>query len=318
MKFINDEHEKFWDEKSFILLKNKKTDVYYKSIVYTLGICETTRSNFDKIFSIENGEININSINSAFQTGTSEKVTRMAFSLWNRCNYDSDKDRQNGKVSEYYNPSEIFCCSYAPYFVEALKIRYPEYFRSKEEQEKYIKAIYTRVGNIEQLDYYIDEKLENKEDNNTVALYMRTNLVNGNEVNDDIYSQKNKLEDYCKKRNMVNKIYYIDVRKSGVSDDRKALNKLIEDLKIGKVKKIIVTDISKLYRDTIKLMPLFSNDYMKNVDIVSLNGESINKETFNALFEKVKQDITKFTQGEKRKKIAQSKKKIKNKDSESR
>ena len=129
MKFIDDEHEKFLDEKSFILLKNKKTDVYYKSIVYTLGICETTRSNFDKIFSIEKGEINIDSINYDFQTGTSEKVTRMAFSLWNRCNYDSDKDRQKGKISIYYNPSEIFCCSYAPYFVEALKIRYPEYFR---------------------------------------------------------------------------------------------------------------------------------------------------------------------------------------------
>ena len=129
MKFIDDEHEKFWDEKSFILLKHKKTDVYYKSIVYTLGICETTRSNFDKIFNIEKGEINIDSVNGAFQTGTSEKVTRMAFSLWNRCNYDSDKDRQKGKVSIYYNPSEIFCCSYVPYFVEALKIRYPEYFR---------------------------------------------------------------------------------------------------------------------------------------------------------------------------------------------
>lgn len=39
------------------------------------------------------------------------------------------KIEKKGKVSEYYNPSEIFCCSYAPYFVEALKIRYPEYFK---------------------------------------------------------------------------------------------------------------------------------------------------------------------------------------------
>ena len=129
MEFVDDEHEKFWNEKNLIMQEYGKTDVYYKSIVYTLGICETTRSIFDKIFNIEKGEINIDSIKSAFQTGTSEKVTRMAFSLWNRCNYDSDKDRQKGKVSKYYNPSEIFCCSYAPYFVEALKIRYPGYFR---------------------------------------------------------------------------------------------------------------------------------------------------------------------------------------------
>ena len=36
------------------------------SIVYTLGICETTRSKFNKIFSIENGEINIDSVKWCF------------------------------------------------------------------------------------------------------------------------------------------------------------------------------------------------------------------------------------------------------------
>ncbi len=129
MRFINEEHENFWNEKCKIMKQQGKTDVYYKSIVYALGICEVTRNNFNKIFSLERGEINIDSINGAFQTGTSVKVTRFAFSLWNRCNYDSEKDLQNGKVSEYYNVSEVFCCSYAPYFVNALKIRYPEYFK---------------------------------------------------------------------------------------------------------------------------------------------------------------------------------------------
>ena len=108
-----------------------KTDVYYKAIVYTLGICETTRDNFSKIFNLRTGEINIDSINGAYQTSTSEKVTRMAFSLWNRCNYDSEKDIENEKVSDKYNVSEIFCCSYAPYFYEGIKIRYPEYTREK-------------------------------------------------------------------------------------------------------------------------------------------------------------------------------------------
>lgn len=59
--------------------------------------------------------------------GSSVKVTRLAYSLWNRCNYDSEKDIEDGKVSIYYNPSEIFCCGYAPYFYEAIKLRYPEY-----------------------------------------------------------------------------------------------------------------------------------------------------------------------------------------------
>ena len=108
-----------------------KTDVYYKSIVYVLGICETTRDNFNKIFNLKRGEINIDSINGAYQTGSSVKVTRMAFSLWNRCSYDSQEDIEKGNVSTSYNPSEIFSCSYAPYFYEGIKIRYPEYTKEK-------------------------------------------------------------------------------------------------------------------------------------------------------------------------------------------
>ncbi len=55
----------------------------------------------------------------------------MAFSLWNGCNYNSEKDIDNEKVSDQYNVSEIFSCSYAPYFYEGIKIRYPEYTREQ-------------------------------------------------------------------------------------------------------------------------------------------------------------------------------------------
>lgn len=127
MKFIDDEHKQFYESKLEELKSYGKTDVYYKSIVYTLSICETTRDHFTDIFNIKKGEININSIQSAYQTTTSAKVTRAAFSLWNRCNYDGEQDLENDKVSPYYNISDIFCCSYAPYFYEAICIRYPEY-----------------------------------------------------------------------------------------------------------------------------------------------------------------------------------------------
>ena len=131
MKFIDSKYREFFNYKYKELQRLGKTDVYYKSIVYILGICETTRDNFDKIFDLKNGEININSINGAYQTSTSEKVTRMAFSLWNRCNYDSEEDIEDERVSLKYNPSEIFNCSYAPYFYEGIKIRYPEYTKEQ-------------------------------------------------------------------------------------------------------------------------------------------------------------------------------------------
>ena len=126
MLFIDNEHEKFFRQKYNKLNENGKKDVYYLSLLYTLGICETTREHFDEIFEMGEG-INIDCLHSAWQTGTSAKVTRMAFSLWNRCMYDSKEDRENGIMSSYYNPSEIFCCSYAPFFYEAIKLRYPEY-----------------------------------------------------------------------------------------------------------------------------------------------------------------------------------------------
>ena len=131
MKFADNEHRRFWNDKYAEMQRLGKTDVYYKSIVYVLGICETTREHFEDIFNLKSGEINIDSLQSAYQTGSSERVTRMAFSLWNRCNYDSEKDIEDGNVSRNYNVSEIFCCSYAPYFYEGIKIRYPEYTKEK-------------------------------------------------------------------------------------------------------------------------------------------------------------------------------------------
>ena len=124
MKFIDKEHENFYKQK---LNQIGSQDVYRKALVYTLGICETTREHFTDIFNIKEGLINRDSLQRAYQTSTSMKVTRLSFSLWNSNSYDSDEDLKNGIISTHYNPSDIFCCSYAPYFYEAIKIRYPEY-----------------------------------------------------------------------------------------------------------------------------------------------------------------------------------------------
>lgn len=123
-KFIDRKHKQFYEQK---LKEIGKSDVYRKALVYTLAMCETTREHFADIFNLKDGEININSLQAPYQTDSSGKVTRMAFSLWNRCNYESEEDIESHTPSIYYNPSEIFCCGYAPYFYEAIKIRYPEY-----------------------------------------------------------------------------------------------------------------------------------------------------------------------------------------------
>ena len=124
MKFIDIEHQKFYEEK---LKEIGKQDIYRKALVYTLGICEITREHFEDIFDIKKGLINRNSLHSAYITSSSAKVVRMSFSLWNSNSYDSDEDVENETVSPYYTPAEIFSCSYAPFFWEAIKIRFPEY-----------------------------------------------------------------------------------------------------------------------------------------------------------------------------------------------
>ena len=48
--------------------------------------------------------------------------------------YDSEKDLEDEKISSSYAPSEVFCCSYAPYFWEGVKIRYPEYTREQQSE----------------------------------------------------------------------------------------------------------------------------------------------------------------------------------------
>ena len=124
MKFIDNEHKLFYEQK---LKEIEKADAYSKATIYALAMCPVTRENFNDIFDLKSREINIKSIDAGYQTDTSKKVTRLAFNLWNDCNYDSEEDIENNKVSTNYNVSEIFNCNYGPYFYETIKLRYPEY-----------------------------------------------------------------------------------------------------------------------------------------------------------------------------------------------
>lgn len=275
MKFIDNEHKKFFLEKWEEAKENGKTDVYYKSLIYTLSVCETTREHFSEIFDLYNGEVNLNSIQKAWQTSTSLKVTRMALNLWNHSIvYDSEADIENEQISSHYAPSEIFCCSYAPYFWEGIKIRYPEYTNYEKNNKTPRVAMYMRVGNIEQLDYNIEEKINNKVQNKIVGLYIRVGCDYEAGMRYSIDQQRKMLDDYCKENHIENRIEYIDIGKSGLAKDRKALQQMINDIKIGKIDEIIVTDISKLFREPLEVANLLLQDFMKENQITSLNDSA--------------------------------------------
>lgn len=262
MNFIDKEHEKFWDKQLEKMKELGKTDVYYKSLVYTLGICESTREHFSDIFDLKDGSIKINGLNSAWQTGTSEKVTRMAFSLWNKCNFDSENDMEKNQLSSYYNISEIFSCSYAPYFYEAIKIRYPEYTREKiNEKTNY---------------YGIEEKIKDltKE---IIGIYIR-----GNEQS--ILQQKIKISKFCSEKNFENKIIYVDEGFSSMSVNRPAYKKLLEDIENNKIKKVIISDPARLNRDIVNFLEFFEMCKEKNIELISLDGAVDEMELKNLAF----------------------------------
>ena len=56
-----------------------------------------------------------------WQTSGTVKVCHLAFNLWN--GYAEEGQER------YFTPEELFCCEFAPYFMEGIKVRYPEYCR---------------------------------------------------------------------------------------------------------------------------------------------------------------------------------------------
>ena len=103
--FKNKEHEKFYFE---YLSKCRYQDAYHKALVYCLGIDRDTRNNVDRIYDFKTGLVKTECLCEGWQTSGSVRIVRMAFNL-------------------YCNGTPLFCCGYARYFWEAVKIRYPEY-----------------------------------------------------------------------------------------------------------------------------------------------------------------------------------------------
>ncbi|MDE6952096.1 MAG: hypothetical protein K2P64_14440 [Lachnospiraceae bacterium] len=125
--FISDAHEKFYKEK---LKEVRYHDVYHKALVYCLGICNDTRRNINSIYDFKTGCVKTECLQEGWQTSGSVKVVRVAFNLY--CNgtpsvLNHDDAKEQLDECRRYTVEELFCCAYAPYFWQAVQIRYPEY-----------------------------------------------------------------------------------------------------------------------------------------------------------------------------------------------
>lgn len=126
--FNSKEHEQFYFE---YLPKCRCTDVYHKALVYTLGISRDTREHVNSIYDFKTGYVKTDCLHDGWMTSGSVRVVRLAYNLY--CNgtpsvldYDENSEEALAEAKRY-TVEELFCCGYAPYFWQAVKIRYPEY-----------------------------------------------------------------------------------------------------------------------------------------------------------------------------------------------
>lgn len=120
MNYIDSQHQQYFES-------HLCGDVYRDAVSYLMGLTTETRAHASDL--IDEEGMKIDGLHQAWQTGTTMKITRLAFNLWNDCMVENQEDFEADKLSSNYGPSSIFCCSLAPYFWQAIQIRYPEYCR---------------------------------------------------------------------------------------------------------------------------------------------------------------------------------------------
>lgn len=115
--FIDDWHKKFY----FAILKrrSRKNDAHYRSLIYLFGLCRDTREHINDLFDFKGRSVKTDALYAGWQTGQTVRLTLFAFNLWNGWTAQGRK--------YLCTPYHLFNCDYAPYFWEAIKLRFPKH-----------------------------------------------------------------------------------------------------------------------------------------------------------------------------------------------
>lgn len=129
MKFKDNDHKLNYEATINMM---KSTDRYHQSVAYLLSLDNVCFEHINDIFDFVDNTIIKEALYQSWQTLKSRRTTRLAFNLWDGyCSegetYIEDDGFEGELPSRYYAPSAIFCCSYAPFYWEAIKLRFPEY-----------------------------------------------------------------------------------------------------------------------------------------------------------------------------------------------
>lgn len=120
--------------------------------------------------------------------------------------------------------------------------------------------------------YVVLEVINNKNNNQIVGSYIRVGKSEKEEQKKQILKQGNEILKYYSKNKITNYRIYIDIGKSSLNLNRKALNLLIKDIEEEKIKSLVITDISRLYRNLADASVFVEKTYLKNVKLISLDN----------------------------------------------
>jgi hypothetical protein len=101
-------------------------DVYRLSLLYLLALDDDIRGSVSLFYDFKGDRIVLGGLRCGLLTGTSAKVVRMGFNLYN--GISGEWDPETGSMasgSGMFSPVELFGCVYAPWFYRALAIRLP-------------------------------------------------------------------------------------------------------------------------------------------------------------------------------------------------
>lgn len=122
--FVNKFHKEEYDN----LLRRMgadERDTNRAAFAYLVTMDAVCRAHIRELYDFEDGCIHSDALDAAWQTGTSLKTTRLAFNLFTDNVAWTD-------APERLSPVELFSCDYAPYYWQAIRIRFPQYTAESE------------------------------------------------------------------------------------------------------------------------------------------------------------------------------------------
>jgi hypothetical protein len=126
MVFMDNDHEIFFRAFAARSAKASKGDIYRLALLYLLALADDLRMGIDQFYDFEKDMILTGGLNSGILTGTTGKVLRMGFNLYNgtsgHFNPESGAHDLDGHL---FSPASVFDCVYAPWLYRALAIRFP-------------------------------------------------------------------------------------------------------------------------------------------------------------------------------------------------